>query len=269
LALALVIPITVAIVVFDFHGFATDRISEISSIYPEELVLTLEDGELSINQPLPYRIEFPSEWKEFMEMNKDLEIEDINVESLEGYDLIMFARDSDIDASDLSVYKSIIIAGETKLYVYNPDEYEINIIPYDDFEIDFVLTHEEVSEGFAIAQEVALEYWVFQKWFYVPLLALMFFGGIYSAFIIGRLVQIFFFALVAWIICLVAFSKKGMKYWETYRLSFHSLTPVVVLMAVLSLIEYSEWDSLFSFGIYLIWTIVVISKLPNRAKKVK
>lgn len=252
LLLAFAYATTIAVIVasFDLHGFIGNRMKELQDAYPEELVITLADQRIDINQPRPYRIEIPVQWQEFMEE----EAEDEYAE----WGIATFVNDEDLDLSRPEKYKSLLIAGETRAFFYNPDEGEITVIPIDEMDEDdeFVVTKADIDEWASLAVTGIHDVWFFDKSFYVTVIFFVVTFGVFVGTFMLRLFQLLVFAFIAWLIAVFAWKKAKLKYGEVFLMSMHTLTPVMLLVTVDSLFGLEFWNAWLTIGVYLVFSIV-------------
>ncbi len=115
---------------------ATSWVSEevnrhITSIYPQDLVITVKDDKLSINQPQPYFIQIPGSLKEriiqSVEDNTDSsgaeERQDIVNELNEVENLVVFDSQGTLD--DLQRYKTFILVNEVNILLRSSNKTEV------------------------------------------------------------------------------------------------------------------------------------------------
>lgn len=86
----------------------------IQNLYPDDLVLTFENGKLTANQAEPVVIPFPEEWREGGEHPENLIVIDQEIEvsrkAIEDYDTYILANETEIGFSDTNKGKTEIIA---------------------------------------------------------------------------------------------------------------------------------------------------------------
>lgn len=247
-ALFLVVPIIAIIAFFDMDAFVSSLGKAARDVYPPELVVTIQDQRLSINQELPYRIPVPEAWREFFgETEQDM-----------PSSLVLFTRD--VDLSDASLFQSdaFAIATESQMYVVNPHKREIRNVTFDEAD-DIVVDQPLIDTNLTALEQAVGNAWWLQATFYVPFLALLLFFILTPAVLIFRLVQLVIFAFLEWILAMIFLHKAQWSYGEVLRMSVFSLAPVLVIGLVLTLFGLPLVRGLLALLLYLAWTTYVLS----------
>lgn len=247
-ALFLVVPIVAVIAFFDLDAFVSQVGQNVRVAYPPELVVTIEDGRLSINQDLPYRVSVPQEWREFFG--------DTDVDMPQS--LVLFTRDEDLSDASLFQMDAFAVATESQIYVVNPQKREIRNVKIDESE-DMVVDQELIDTGLTALEQVITNAWWLQSGFYVPFLAFLLFCILTPLVLLFRLVQLVIFAFLEWILALIFLRKAQWSYGEVLRMSIFSLTPILVVGLVLTLFGLPLVRGFLGLLLYLIWTTYVLS----------
>lgn len=268
--LATIIPIIIVISLFDVRSFLQSAVDEVTGVYPAELEMQLASGALTINQPRPYAVAIPEKWQGWLDMAEKWEDEDTEVHVPEYESIAVFVRDEDINLRTLDEWKSIVVIGETMAVVYNAQEDEINTIDFSEMPSQtMALNRAMVDQGAEKANTELAETWLLSKFFYIPLIALLLGGFIYVGTFLGRLFQLAFFALFAWVLAKLIVSANEYKYSEVYRLSVHSMTPVLVLTMFTSTLGIIHVSGFTTFALYLGWTLFVLHSAQKTVSPVK
>jgi hypothetical protein len=233
--------------------------SSIVQAVPSNLILKLENGRLTINQPLPYALEVPVE-ENSMELDK----------------LIVFESDSNMKAlSDVKNWNAAVVLTETTMYARGDRPGEMRVFEFPVTEEKVELSKTTVEE---FAQKIFDHPFIKNKW-YVPTILVLVGVMMYPMLLIATLFTLLVYSLISWLVAKVFFSKAQLSYGTMYRLGIHALTPVIILSAVVQATGYGEIRGIWYFALYLIWItlgvmqiakpveIVVASKPKTKRKK--
>jgi hypothetical protein len=168
--------------------------------YPEDLVVTVKEGELSINQPEPYIFKMPERASD-----------EVAAESTEEVPTNLLVIDTDGTLNDLETHETLILINKTNVLVRGTNK--IEVYPLKDYP-DGEITKEN-------AQAFVDEIGPFLKALPYIVLAFALLGTIIYYFGL-RLIYLAFVALVLMIIG----SLRGMKlkYSKYYQIGIHAIS---------------------------------------------
>lgn len=156
--------------------------------YPDEMVVTVKNGEVSTNMKEPVYIEVPATLKSFLKPEKKGEIEQFN---LQNHHLAVI--DTQADVTDFGQYRTLVLISKDFVVYYKNNEGEktFESIPSD---MNFVLNEQEIRNGLdKILVEIPIEPIARIILIMTPLLITVF--GIS-----GTLFVVFFTTLYMWIL---------------------------------------------------------------------
>lgn len=247
--IAIPIIITLAVLIPSAHeGISTFR-DDALSMYPESLVLTVKDGELSSNVEEPYVIEFPSRWKSIF-TNDDPEEEN-------AYDHLATIA-TKMSVEDYHLTKSLILITKRSLVMADKDG-GLRVMPLSQFGPDITITH-QMYAGILRSISPFLKY-------IVPLLSasLVLWAFLLPIFMAGAaimqaLIYLLLLTLILWITSAVM--KKGYSYVELYKMGIYGYTVLALSSLVLDMItlHIPYLPSILFLG----WMIYVLRQLPRQ-----
>lgn len=257
--LALIIMARVTVVVSKFD--ATAFISNLSQLYPEELVLTVDDDGVSINQDLPYSL---VTLDEAVQVFGDEELSKIVADAdTQDWSLAKFDSDENIQGlDDVLDAKALVVITESSIYILeDADTGEIKAYPMSGIEGNYSISQSSVD--IVVDQLSGLP--VIKQKLYVPFIAvsvllLAWAGGLWLRFIV-----VAFYSLLVKIAVTLFMKTKKLSYVKVLQIGLHSITPVIVIKwsADLLQISYKGWLSILLF---MAWTLYVISRLSVSKK---
>lgn len=216
--------------------------NEILSAYPNDLIVevTPEEG-LTVNQPLPYSVYLPGEYSE------------------DDLALVTFASDSAISNIDMvDEYRSLAVVTNDRIYVRDDNKVEIHDIPQVDER--FVFTKVQL-EQFA---DSILNHPFIKSKLYLPLIGIVVFLLVYPGLLIARAFTLAVYSLVVFFASRFVANAKHLTYGQVFRLSLHSITPVILLAFVFSILGQEFFHGLIYFLAYFVWTMVWLFQLQPR-----
>mgnify|MGYP000420097404 CR=1 FL=1 len=233
----------------------TDVPAEVSRFFqavPKDLEVSITDGRLSINKPLPYAIPAPSELRQADEGDyADLE------------SLVVFESDQKVQGvSDFLQYRTFALVTETQFYVREEDGISsVNVyeIPKEEEAIFFKTNDLETAKN-----QFLNSAFIKQK-IYVPVVGIGVALLTWPLLFVARLIVASIYSLIVYL--LVKFFPtqfahgQRISYKKSIQVSFHSLTLVILLSYALDLANFGfRLGGLWYFLLYLIWTLFIISR---------
>lgn len=168
---------------FLYRGGFSETVSNVKSLYPEDLVVTIDKGRLSVNQDQPYAIPAP-----------------VPESGEKGYSyVIVFDTEYPVTAEAAREYDTFALVGETSVGIRkNENEFRVYEIPKDmSYTVD-----REFTDGFADM----LAAWVKKYGLAVAAFVIVF--GLLVGLFFGVLVYAIFAALLVWLAARI----KGVSY---------------------------------------------------------
>jgi hypothetical protein len=204
-------------------------VSEVKSFYPDELVITVEKGVVSINQEQPYAVPLVG-------------LEDRSGEDLD-YAVIIDTQYS-ITLEALQGYKTLVLVGERSVGFRNDNGgLEIYEIPK---EMSVVISRSWVEEKVDLLVEL------FKKYGFVLALILLPIG-VFSGLLFGVMVYLLFAAIIVWFVARI----KGMPY--SYSQSYVASMHLVMLPQALSTLLFWVVSGIPFFRTILLVILAIIN----------
>ncbi len=188
---------------------------EINKQFPEDLVITIKSGELSINQPMPYRFEFSEEEKKNNKEGK--------------FNILVIDTEAEADLDSTQKYETYAFANKTTV-VIEEDSPEIKAYPLKDFP-DTVLSRDSIQGWFGTFKDYS---WI------LPIIVFPF-----VAFYIFVCLLILFLVSggLLWIIMKIA--SRDLSFARAFAISMYAYTFIFILDLVL-LFVYGSFGFLVS-----------------------
>lgn len=228
-------------------------LDSVKNIYPQDLEVQVQDGKLSINQPLPYRVELPNVMENQMAptrwVNDDGDIKYV----------VVFDSDKNIQgAADVYAEDAFVVITETTIYSRQGENegLRVNTIPDSD---DFELNQGMVDQSFS---KITSSKFVQQK-LYVPLLGAFFILIVLPIMIVASLIMVAVYGFFVWLMTriLKSWMMAGqlLPYGKAVQVSIHSLTLINVLHFGLNFTGYGDLLEGGKFLLaFLVWTGFVL-----------
>lgn len=214
-------------------------------LYPKDLVITIEEGALNINQEEPY---FLKTSEEFGASEKDAESEEIigNGELIEN--IIVFDKKGTIE--DFENYKTLALVNEKNILIRGIDKmkvYPIENLPNTTIDYEDILYWSDL-----IGKVVE----------YVPYL--VFLAGLVTYigyYFVGRLIYVLFVAVAFVIAGLIGNKKKS--FLDYYRVGIHTMTLPLIIEVLFVLTQFPVTILFWFFAVHVAFGVFVIGKLNN------
>lgn len=220
----------------------------IPTLYPEELIVTIKDGELSTNVKEPYSIEAPEEWRALF------------VTDTEGRIRNLVTIDTRGSAEAYASYNSAILV--TKHSIVAPDD-------NNGLKIYSLKDVKELTIDKAFYDGIVVSAMPIVRW--IPALALMgvalfilVLPFIIAGFgLLAFLAYLFILVLMLWVIAMIMNVQR--PYWDLYWLSCYGLT-VPLIYRLLEIVSGKNFTWVFSI-IFFGWMAYVLKRIAGHAKK--
>lgn len=198
----------------------------IQNLYPDDLVLTFDNGKLTTNQSAPIAIPFPKEWS-----GKD------------GHptNLLVIDRDAEVSRKAIERNDTFILANETEIGFSDTNKGKTEIIAFAKMDINKKI--EVTNSNF--------DYWVIERGSSIVQRAVLFLMSVlpllmYLGLWIGYIVYSLFGALIVWLAAHIRDHK--LHYGQAYASTLYLLPASFVVSLLMSAI---------AFHIPLLFTIVL------------
>lgn len=214
-------------------------ISTVVGLFPSDLVITAQNGKVAINQPLPYEVPFPGYSS--------------SENTLQARNIVVFDKEGSIkNIQDLQDRSTLIAVTESSFYVLKKSsEMSVVAIPILDQNIE-ITQNTFRSFGQRIMENTFIKYKL-----YVLVAAGIIIPIMFGFVLFVQTITLFFFSIVAWIVAKI-FLKNGLGYAAVYRLSLHTITPVLLISTALQYMQKPYVEGWFYFLPYIVWTLVCL-----------
>jgi len=242
LSLLLSLFLIVPLMRVDVRMIANEFVQE----YPQDLEIAVADGQLSINQPLPYYVAVPEKISEY----GDIDTKPTNIAT--------FTTDEDFGGvQNFDRFESLAVVTESAVYFMNDDdtgEIRAYLIPeIQEIKVDAAFVN-NLKEQF-------LNFPFIKEKLYVPaLVSLAFIVGM-PAMLFARLLALVVYTFLIYIIARFFMNDKKFSYGKLYQVSMHSITPVIVVSWAAGYIADYSIHGIFHFGLFAVWTLYVLSQI--------
>ncbi len=194
------------------------------AIYPDELVLTFQDGQMTSNVKEPYAIPMPKEF---------------NIKELKN--IIVINTNGSITPDDFNKYDTSAILGKDAVWIYDREKDKIEIQQFSKFNKGtFVLNKQKVTgwvdSTLSIGKVVVTALFVF-----LPFI-------LFALFWFGYLTYLLFGAIIIWIVAKLR--KTDLSYGQAYKLGL-SLITLPILYTILTTWLLPMFKFPFGFTIIL------------------
>ncbi|MDQ5922794.1 MAG: hypothetical protein QG644_502 [Patescibacteria group bacterium] len=198
-----------AIVSRDLPSIIKKEVTNLVNQYPEELVVTVTNGEASTNQEEPYMIPMASGTKEFIDTPSPDD---------DYTNVLVIDTKNEFSLGKLKEYATFAMLTKEEIVVRNMDTGEIRIFPLADIE------SLEINKSWLLENTSK----VLKA---MPVILIVIVPFIYLAFslffFVGTMIANLFFALLIWLISRI--KKLGLTYKTSYQLGLHASTAYVGL----------------------------------------
>lgn len=219
-------------------------IRSVTELYPSDLEVGVSDQGLTTNQELPYSIPFPD-----------------NQPSEAPKNLVVFADENQISSlQDVQDQDAVIVFTQKELYFLEDDgygQYQAYALP--EFEENWSINRATVD---SLTDTLINNPFVQQK-MYVPLIGVVLLITLYPLTLLMRVIVLAIFSFITWVLVMLFMKDKGLSYTQIFKISIHSLTPVIIIAYILGVAGWIFFHGGPYLLAYLAWTLFVISKLPS------
>lgn len=174
--------------------------------YPEDLVLSVKNGNASINRPEPFIVKIPNYL-----------IDDSNSKPAVD-NLIVVNTTEPFSLDKFMTYSTFSLLTKTELITRQPDNGEMRIMPLSKF------GNFEITKTWLLDKEVMLM--KILPWAIFSLIPLVYLG-IFIGIFVGSLIILFLYALIAFIIFKI--KKIDITYKKSYQVALHASTILIIL----------------------------------------
>ncbi len=241
--LALILTVVFAVqVVPKFFQFLRELRPTLSQIYPADLIIQIQDGRASVNQPEPYSIPLP----EFLRSNIGREKGTEN--------LLVIDTETPFSIQQMAEYKTLIWLSSDSVY-FSQESSGVraeSLSRFPDGTLDKAL-------ALSLADQATnLSRWVV-PFMVLAILLFMFLGLVFGASV--NLLYLFLGALLVWLVSVLR--RDNLGYWASYRLSIHLMTLGILFEAFTLLVRLSQPPFVFT-ALLLVMAWINLRPAPER-----
>ena len=221
--------------------------NSLETIYPEELVLTIKDGELMSNVPEPYVIRTPPEWLRIFNINesKNLAVIDTkaDIEKFNSYDSLLLITKNSVVYNDQTGIHSQSFAKDSEELVIDKVRYTVfinfirplitNFIPFIKFGLVFYVVFGPL---------IGASIWLLIYLFYVLCMSVI-------LILISKMIQSY------------------LIYSQIFHISIYGLTLPIVSTFVLSVV--GVWIPFLFTLIFMTWMTIILGYLRDNQEVIK
>lgn len=244
LVAALIAALFVAVSVSQFN--LTGFLNETKTLYPADLQLSLENGQLTTNQELPFAISLPESWRK--EVGEEFQ------------HIIVFTTDEAIQgAVDVMNQESLVVITQTSVYAIDDQTGGFEVYPIPKDGEAFSLSAADLDQ---FVDQLVSSAFIARK-LYIPLLFAVVFLVMLPILILVGVVVALLYGFFVWVITKLfagmLFAGQSLTYLKAVQVSLHSILLVNILQMLLDLVGrgylLSGWVHL---GAFLLWTGFVL-----------
>ncbi|MEK7585912.1 MAG: DUF1189 family protein [Patescibacteria group bacterium] len=209
-----------------FFAFQIPKVSKIAKeaistsvvSYPEDLVVTMKNGNASINKPEPYIVKIPQSWQN---------IGDNDSSNLDN--LIVINTKDDFNLETFRGYSTMVLLTKTEFISLKDSSGEIRIIPVSKF------GNIEITKSWLIEKQA----WIFKIMPKVAVLIIIFmYIAISIGIFLGTLFMLLFYALAIWLMSNLR--KLNFSYKKSYQVGLHAVTLVVIVGIISTILSIPD-----------------------------
>lgn len=174
--------------------------------FPGDLVVTVKNGEVSMNKKSPFAIPMPISWFDENERKHKTE------------NLVTIDTEEQFSMEKFRSYKTFALLTKNELVVSNSTSGEVRILPVSSF------GNHEITHDWLMEKEV----WIYRMMPFIAVCAVVFMLiGYFIGGFLGTMFALLFYALFVWLTLKI----KGIKttYRKAYQVALHAITIVIVL----------------------------------------
>ncbi len=218
--------------------------------YPENLVVTVKSGNLSINQPEPFVIPLDKKLKEgIYSENKEAQSEYKDLENILTIDTT-----KSFSIEEFKNLKTMVWITKGEIIALKGNDGEIQILPLSklgDVEINKSWVNEKETFFYKILPSLVVLA-------FVGIYFMLFFGNFF-----GSIFSLFFYGLIVFFMSKLL--KKELTYKQSYIMSIYAITPVIFLNSLNPFMEI-PFQSLLNLLIVI--TIVYVNFFKVKEEKI-
>jgi hypothetical protein len=244
LLFALVFTIFITIKFIPAERFLFEQSSKVANYFPEELAITIKDGNVSTNVQEPYFIKLPEDLKASVE-NKQSDVS--NIENI----AVINTKDK-FDIDTFVSYKTfMLLTSDSVVYMNSNNQITINSLTS--------------VKNFTLNRSVIVNFINKIKPLLVFLYPLVFVGGYIVGFmsVVAYLVYLLFGALIIWLV--VKVKKIDIGYKKSYQIGMHLVTSVIIINGILSMLPMKNTIPFLSTILLILLAILNLKKDTTKA----
>lgn len=250
IAIVMAVVVMVPVAMFDLSWLA----DKVAATYPAELEVRLEDGQLSVNQELPYTVSLPSQMEWFDEETE-----------LGFKHLVTFTSDEEFfGVPEFDAYESLAVVTESTAYFLDQDQPgSIRSYTFDELgsEARFTLNSDLVQQ----VKSWFLDTKIVKHKLYVPALGAAALMLLFPAMLLWRMWALVFLSFFLWLLTKVAFKSAELSYGQLYKVGLHSMTAVILASWVLGMLHVIELSGRLYVVVYLGWNWFLLKSVVGES----
>ena len=242
-SVALVLKLAVLLALFNVPA----TMNALAAVYPDNLVISVSNGRLSINKPLPYFVPISSNQRSRIS------------------NWVVFESDQHLrGVSMIPAYHSYAVVTETSIYVSDPSKnYQITAYPLSKTQ-PFTFGPTQIQD----IKNMVLTHPLIKTKAYVPIISGFVFLLLFPILCFTRFITLTMYAAITFVITRLfsesLFKGKILPFKKIQQVTLHTITPLILAEYILGFFSLGRvFGGLLYFLIYLVWTVYVLRVALN------
>lgn len=211
--------------------------SEAVANFPDDLVVTIQNGTASVNRPEPY----------IVPLSLTAQIKALKDGSINHENIVVIDTTKQFSVDQFNAFSTNVWVTKTELAVAKESTGEIRIIPLSKFG-----DHEITKPWILKIESLIIKY--------LPLifivLAVMFYIGLFISLFVGNIIGLFIYAFVIWLMAKI--KKVELSYKNSYKIGAHAIT-LLLALKMLSMIGFLSFLDNFILKLIILIAVVYIN----------
>jgi hypothetical protein len=234
-------------------------IKSAADTFPQDLVVSFENQELTINQPLPYVVPFPAPLFQLMMESGD-----------PAFSLVTFTSDEAFQIKDFDDYSSLAVVTESAVYyISDYDHMEIGVFPFSRIEeeageeaVNFMVSVQDVDQ---LESRILSHPFIKDRLYLHAILAALLLL-LYPVLLLIRVWTLMIYSVIVWLTASLLWSGKKLNYGKIFQIGIHALTPVVLAAWLLDWLGIFQLQGWWYLGAFLVWVMICLSQVKDLRK---
>jgi hypothetical protein len=233
-------------------------VTQAASIYPQDLIISMEKGKVHVNKTLPYAIPVPGSKPLNSLQNLVVFDSDQNFGSIKNFDdyhALAVVTESVFYTKDVKVKET-----DTRTSVSR--DAQIKAYPFPDDGEDFMIDSQLINNF----KNMVLNHPIVANKLYIPLAWLVTFAIFLPLLFFIRWLTVMWYSVITFVVTKLfkkaLFANHTFSYTKVLQVSLHTITPII-LIAYLTGWFGQGWTlaGIWYFLAYLIWTCIVLNRV--------